>query len=391
MPFSKGVVAVIPARGGSKGIKNKNLQTVNGIPLVARAIMTAQNCITIRDVYVSSDSPEILAVAEKFGAKSHLRSEFSASDDASTEDALDDFLTRFDEEECPELLVYIQCTSPFVSSSEIESAIDIIYEQKQIDTIFSAKEFHGFVWENSLKGYSSKGANHDHLSQRKRRQDLDHEYLLEDGAFYILRTSEYLKNKNRFGRKPFAFKSKLMHYSEIDEPSDLDMCRILAPYFDGPFYHQTEEIKLLVSDFDGVMTDDCVQIDMHGNETVRVSRADGMALKIFKNAGIRPIVISSEVNQVVKKRCQKLKITFFQGVENKLSVLREYCVSHNIPLNNVAYVGNDINDLECLMAVGMPFIVKDAALELHKLGFSHIPVNGGDKVFRKLAEMIFKK
>jgi N-acylneuraminate cytidylyltransferase len=224
------VDALIPARGGSKGIKNKNLQPIDGIPLVGRAVIAAKKCQIIRAVTVSSDCEQILHIGHKHGAKIHRRSQSSAADEASTEDALDDFIRSYGGADLPQYLVYIQCTSPFVSSDEVCAAIKLLDSQHHIDTVFSAKPFHGFVWRNFEDAPTSIGVNHNHLVQRKRRQDVEYEDLIEDGAFYVLRVSRYIQTRNRFGERPMAFKSQVFPYPEIDNPTDLEICRCLSNF-----------------------------------------------------------------------------------------------------------------------------------------------------------------
>ena len=105
-----------------------------------------------------------------------------------------------------------------------------------------------------------------------------------------------------------------------------------------------QNIKLIVSDFDGVMTDNRVLIDESGKEAVYVSRADGQAIHLLKSVGVDLAIMSTEINGVVAKRAEKLKVECIQSVINKRECLDNYCRKRGIPLNNVAYVGNDIND-----------------------------------------------
>lgn len=115
-------------------------------------------------------------------------------------------------------------------------------------------------------------------------------------------------------------------------------------------------VKLLVLDHDGVLTDNYVYLNQDGVETCRYSRADGLGIERVKAAGLMVLVLSSERNPIVAARCLKLNIPHIQGVQNKIEALREYWPN----LETAAYVGNDLNDLECLREVRFPFIVQDA-------------------------------
>ena len=133
-----------------------------------------------------------------------------------------------------------------------------------------------------------------------------------------------------------------------------------------------ERVKLLVLDFDGVLTDNHVYVDQDGRESVRCYRGDGVGIERVKALGVEVIVISSEVNPVVQTRCKKLRVICWQGcgqpgVMTKLATLEAECRGRGITLGQVAYVGNDVNDLECLKAVGFPFVPWDCEHELRKL------------------------
>ena len=105
-------------------------------------------------------------------------------------------------------------------------------------------------------------------------------------------------------------------------------------------------IKLIVYDFDGVMTDNKVFVDQKGNEQVQVSRADGIGVSEIRKLGIFQMILSTETNHVVAARAKKLDLLCIHGVNNKALALKDYCEDHQISLSDVAYVGNDINDFD---------------------------------------------
>jgi 3-deoxy-D-manno-octulosonate 8-phosphate phosphatase (KDO 8-P phosphatase) len=148
------------------------------------------------------------------------------------------------------------------------------------------------------------------------------------------------------------------------------------------------DIKLIVYDFDGVMTDNKVFIDQSGNEMVKVNRGDGLAISEIKKIGIKQIIISTEVNPVVNKRASKLRIPYIQGVIDKRQELINYCTNNKIDLKNVAYVGNDINDLEVMKIVAYSICPSDAQQEIKNIVDLVIKKNGGDGVIRELLNII---
>ena len=126
-------------------------------------------------------------------------------------------------------------------------------------------------------------------------------------------------------------------------------------------------IKLLVYDFDGVMTDNKVYLDQQGNEMVQLSRADGLGVSEIRKLGISQIILSTETNPVVGARANKLDLFCIQGVDNKAQALTSFCVNHQITLGEVAYVGNDINDLEMMKQVETTFCPEDAHLSIKEI------------------------
>jgi 3-deoxy-D-manno-octulosonate 8-phosphate phosphatase (KDO 8-P phosphatase) len=148
-------------------------------------------------------------------------------------------------------------------------------------------------------------------------------------------------------------------------------------------------IKLVITDFDGVLTDNKVLLSEDGKESVFCNRADGLGVEILKKHGIEIIILSSEKNNVVQKRADKLNIKAFNNVKNKDDVIKKISKEKGIDLQNIAYIGNDINDLPALEIVGLPLIVLDSSLELMKnYNFKLLTVNGGSGVLRYLASIL---
>jgi 3-deoxy-D-manno-octulosonate 8-phosphate phosphatase (KDO 8-P phosphatase) len=119
-------------------------------------------------------------------------------------------------------------------------------------------------------------------------------------------------------------------------------------------------VKLIVYDFDGVMTNNKVIVDQNGHESVYVNRSDGLAISEFKRLNLKQIIISTEKNPVVLKRAEKLGIPCIYGVENKKSILENYLKEEKINQADVSYVGNDLNDYEAMAIVGVPVAPEDA-------------------------------
>ncbi len=151
------------------------------------------------------------------------------------------------------------------------------------------------------------------------------------------------------------------------------------------------KIKLIVYDFDGVMTDNKVYVDQDGKETVQVNRGDGLGISEIKKLGIEQIIISTEKNPVVITRAKKLGIYCLQGIENKKDVLINFCQKNDYELEYVAYVGNDINDKEAMEIVGYSFCPSDAHGSIKKISNHILDTKGGNGVIRELLDFINNK
>ena len=147
-------------------------------------------------------------------------------------------------------------------------------------------------------------------------------------------------------------------------------------------------IKLLVYDFDGVMTDNKVYVDQHGHEMVQVNRADGLGISEIRKLGIQQVILSTETNPVVAARAKKLQLFCLQGVDNKAQALTDYCENHQIALSDVAYVGNDINDLEVMKLVGVTFCPADAHVSIKEISQYILESKGGEGVSREILDLL---
>lgn len=149
-----------------------------------------------------------------------------------------------------------------------------------------------------------------------------------------------------------------------------------------------KKMILLISDFDGVMTDNTVYVDENGIETVRVSRADGQGVNILRSKGIEVIIVSTEKNAVVTQRANKLGIECIQSANNKKKIVQDICERKKVSLENVAYVGNDINDYEAMCIAGIKIVPQDAYAEVKEIADYITNAKGGCGVIREIAGMV---
>jgi len=146
-------------------------------------------------------------------------------------------------------------------------------------------------------------------------------------------------------------------------------------------------IRLVAFDFDGVFTDNMVYVFEDGSETVRCFRSDGIGLQKLKKLGIETIIISTEANPVVSARARKLKIRCVQDCRDKRAVLEKIAQEQGIDLSEVAFVGNDINDLACLECVALPIVVQDAHQDVLPIAFYQTKRPGGHGAVREICDL----
>ncbi|MER5212192.1 N-acylneuraminate cytidylyltransferase [Streptomyces sp. NPDC002838] len=393
------VLAVIPARGGSKGVPAKNLAPVGGVPLVARAVRECRATRLVTDVVVSTDDQTIAAAAREAGAEVVLRPAAIAGDMATSEAAV---LHAMDAHEAlhgsaVDVVLLVQCTSPFSLREDIDGVAGAVVENGA-DTAVTVAPFHGFIWRDADEtadqadtgevsgGY---GVNHD-KSFRPRRQDRPQD-LLETGAAYAMDAAGFRKHQHRFFGHTELVRTDPARVLEIDDPHDLARARALAPLFDADrpgALPTADDIDAVVLDFDGTQTDDRVLIDADGKEFVSVHRGDGLGIAALRKSGLNMLILSTEVNPVVAARARKLKIPVLHGIDRKDLALKQWCEEQGIAPERVLYVGNDVNDLPCFALVGWPVAVASAHDVVRGAARAVTTVPGGDGAIREIASWI---
>jgi len=220
------IAILIPARGGSKGIPKKNLQTVGGIPLISRAVLAAQASAVSKDVYVTTDDQEIASAAASSGAKIITRPAELSTDESSTEDAVLHFLETM--HITSGVVLFVQPTSPFVRGDDIRRLADTCMNYDSCLTVTSS---HGFLWKREHDGTLS-GVNHSSTA-RLRRQDLSESEFLENGAAYGMRVEQFLQTRHRFFGRIGYVEMPRTRSIEIDGIEDLQLANCLSSLLDS--------------------------------------------------------------------------------------------------------------------------------------------------------------
>lgn len=377
-------VAIIPLRKGSKGIPGKNKKKLLGRPLFSW-VLGAAIFSDLDEVYVFTDDEEILNYVEKeyhwtTKVKGLQRDDVNANDTASTESAMLEFAEKINYNF--DMLCLLQATSPLTTAENINEAIVNMYVPNNV-SVLSVVKTHRFTWNSD-----GTPQNYD-VFNRPRRQDFDG-LLVENGAIYMTTKDAFISSKNRVSGKIGLVEMPEETLVEIDSLSDWTMVENLVAARQKSLKAQ-QRINYLVLDVDGVFTDGCVYYGAEGELMKKFDMRDGMGLEILRQNGVEVVVITSENSDLVAKRMQKLQIKHtFLGVKDKYSFLQNFINQQQTLWANLAYVGDDVNDLANLCTVGWSFAPANATAVVKQNVDFTLTNNSADGAIREVCEWIMK-
>ena len=401
------VLAVIPARGGSKGIPRKNIKDFSGFPLIAYSIAAAKQSQLVTRVIVSTDDAEIAEIARQWGAETpFLRPEEFARDNTLDLPVLQHGLDWLAENEDyhPEMVVWLRPTSPIRPSDCVDGAIQLLLDHPEADSVRGVIP----AGQNPFKMWTvdaESGALNPLLKvegvaepYNAPRQILPDAYW-QTGHIDAIWTKTVLDKHSMTGQVILPLMIDPRYTVDIDVPADwdhaervlnaegLDMVRPGAPKRQLP-----AKISLIVLDFDGVLTDDRVWVNAKGEEMVAANRSDGLGLeRLRQETDIEVMVLSRETNPVVKARCEKLKLPVLQAILDKPAAIRQVLAEKQIPAEEVIFVGNDITDQVVFPEVGFAVTPADAHADVLRSADLVLARKGGKGAVRELCDMILAR
>ncbi|MBQ6479903.1 MAG: acylneuraminate cytidylyltransferase [Anaerolineaceae bacterium] len=401
------VLAIIPARGGSKGIPHKNIKLFAGYPLIAYSIAAGlQSELTTR-VIVSTDDEEIAEIARKWGAETpFLRPAEFAADNTLDLPVFQHALSWLKEHEnyVPDIVLQLRPTSPARPRTLVDEAVKLLMAHPEADSVrgvVPADENPHKMWRVDPKtGLMNGLLKVDGIDEpyNAPRQKLPPVYWQTGHIDAIRPERTFMAGDSMSGKKILPLFLDPAFTIDIDTP--FDWVR-----YEWMVYHagldmvwpgkrrrgMPKDIKLVVFDFDGVMTDDTVYVDQSGTESVRCSRSDGMGIRLLREKGIPAVVLSSERNPVVMQRCKKLNLECIHGVLKKGETLANYLKENEIDPRSVIYVGNDVNDLPCFPLVGCAIVPSDAHDRVKNEADIVLTHKGGEGAVRELCDMLINE
>lgn len=379
-------IVFIPVRGGSKSIRLKNIKEFCGKPLVYWTAKAAQDSSSVEEVVIATDDFRIKEICLGFNfskLKVYERSAENAQDISSTESIMLEYITnsRLDSQD---RFILLQATSPFLKGEDISKANEQ-FEKSSVDSLLSCAQIKRFFWKKN-----GKTINYDYMN-RPRRQDFEGT-LVENGAIYINTVKNIKSNKNRLGGQIGIYVMPEYTMTEMDEPDDW----VYAGYLMRKYIlsKRKKTIKLFLTDVDGVLTDLGMYYSENGDELKKFNTHDGMAFQLLREAGVKTGIITSENTKIVEKRANKLKVDFLcQGIKNegKLIAAKRICEKLGISLEDVAYIGDDINCFELLDNVGIsacPCNALDSIKAVPRILI--LNKNGGEGAVREFVEYLLR-
>jgi len=399
------VLAIIPARGGSKGIPRKNIREFVGYPLIAYSIVAGLQAESVNRVILSTDDKEIAQVAEQFGAEvPFLRPDYLARDETPDLPVFEHALSWLKEEEGyqPDLVVQLRPTSPIRPRGLVDLAIKLILDHPEADSVrgvVPAGQNPFKMWQINPEGGMEPLLKLEGIPEpfNAPRQSLPPVFW-QTGHIDVVRPQVILEKRSMSGDTILPIKIDPVFSVDIDNVMDWQRYERLVQENNLDMVYPGKrprpwpnKVSLVIFDFDGVMTDNRVWVDQEGGEAVMANRGDGMGIELLLKAGFKAVIISTESNPVVAARAKKINLPYFHGVSDKAKTLQTYLENNGISPEETVYVGNDVNDLPCFQEVAFAVVVADAHPDVRKKADFILNQKGGDGAVREVCDILINR
>jgi YrbI family 3-deoxy-D-manno-octulosonate 8-phosphate phosphatase len=398
------ILALIPARGGSKSIPGKNIRLLAGYPLVAYSIAAALRSKLVTRTIVSTDDAEISQIAQGYGAEApFLRPLEYALDNTTDFPVFIHALNWLKDNEGyqPDIVVQLRPTSPIRPPDCVDKAIQLLLDHPKADSVrgvIPSSQNPYKMWQVNEQGHMVPLLPIDSMAEpfNAPRQSLPQTFW-QTGHIDAIRLSTILEKKSLSGDTILPLQLDPRYAIDIDTLRDWQLAEWIISQADIPFIRPVlqkrsfpKQIDLVIFDFDGVMTDDRVWVGQDGHELVAANRRDGLGIASLHKAGIPMLVLSTESNPVVSARCHKLDLPVVQGQSDKATALVQLLKERNVDPTHVIYLGNDVNDIPCFPLVGCALVVADAHPEALAQADIVLSSAGGHGAVRELCDRILK-
>jgi YrbI family 3-deoxy-D-manno-octulosonate 8-phosphate phosphatase len=401
------VLALIPARGGSKGIPRKNIRDFAGYPLIAYSIKAALQSQAVTRTIVSTDDEEIAAVAREYGAETpFLRPEEFSLDNTTDLPVFQHALKWLEEHEnyCPDVVVHLRPTSPIRPLTCVDDAVNILLSHPEADSVRGVVE----AGQNPYKmwridpttGRMSVLIGVDGINEafNAPRQKLPTVFW-QTGHIDAIRPQAILKKNSMSGNVVMPLVIDTRYTVDIDTLADWKQAEWLVRegglVIVDPAKLRRQfpaKVALLVMDFDGVLTDNRVWVNEKGEESVAANRSDSLGLNLLREKKtVEFLVISKERNPVVEARCRKINLSVLQAVDDKAAALNQVIQQKGLKRSEVIYLGNDTNDSPCFPIAGFAVVPSDAHPDVIRRADLVLSKPGGHGAVRELCDILLSR
>lgn len=412
------VVAIIPARGGSKSILRKNVKLFGGHPLLAYSIAAGLESKLVDRVIVSTDDPEMAEIARSYGAEVPFMRPAELAEDLTPDYPVITHCIewlRKNEGYDPEVILQLRPTSPIRPKGLVDDAVRLLLNDPEADSVrgvVPSGQNPYKMWRLGERYMTPLMAGEFPEPYNMPRQKLPPTYW-QTGHIDAIRVSTIDRKMTLTGDKVIPLTLDPLFTVDIDNLFDweryewlLDKLGDRAVRCEQPENGSNDSngsygtrkptfewgrVKLAVFDFDGVMTDNKVYVDQNGVESARCDRSDGLGIGMLLAAEVRAVVLSKEENPVVAARCRKLKMECIQGIDDKPMRFLQLLADEGVTAEETVYVGNDINDIGCIELAGCGVAVADSHPEVLHVADYTLKACGGNGAVRELCDLIISR
>lgn len=394
------ILGIVPARGGSKTFPRKNIRNLAGHPLLAYGIAAGLQSDSIGRVIVSTDDEEIADIAKQYGADvPFMRPAALAQDETTDYPVFKHALDWLNEHESykPEFIVQLRPTTPLRPPDCVDRAIELLQSNS------GASSVRGVI-PSSQNPYKMWHINNNGQLKPLLETDFDEPYNMprqrlpqtywQTGHIDAIRR-EAIEAGSMSGEVILPLILDSRYAVDIDNARDHERAEWLIRQGDLPLVIPgknlrpfPKDVKLVLLDFDGVLTDNRVWVDADGRESIAANRGDGWGIARLKEAGVRIVVLSRETNPVVAARCQKLGVEVRQSVQDKAKAVEDLLKKGEIDPGATIFVGNDENDLPAFPKVACAVVVGDAHPSVLAKADIILNERGGYGAVRELCDII---
>ncbi|MDD5370415.1 MAG: acylneuraminate cytidylyltransferase [Anaerolineaceae bacterium] len=397
------ILAVIPARGGSKGILRKNIRDFAGYPLIAYSIAAALRSQSVTRTIVSTDDEEIAEIARSYGAEvPFLRPAEFAQDNTLDLPVFQHALGWLAENQGyrPKVVVQLRPTSPVRPPDLVDRAVNTLLSNLAADSVrgvVPAGQNPYKMWQLDASGQmlpllQVAGITEPYNAPRQVLPPV----FWQTGHIDAIRPAVILEQGSMSGQTVFPVMIDPRYTVDLDNPNDWQRAEWLVRFGGLEMVSPRraprplpEHVDLVVMDFDGVLTDNRVWVGEDGRESIAAYRSDALGIEITREqTGIQFLVISKETNPVVAARCRKMRVPFLQAIDDKPAALRQALAERGVEPACTIFVGNDLNDLPCFESVACAVVPSDAEPEILRRADLVLTRRGGHGAVRELCDML---